>query len=225
MNKLLALWHEPLWNVAPEGSGGGTEPAPAPEPETSPRPEETTEPATLLGGKTPAEGGDAPPEPVTPLTAADITLPEGAEVSETAMTSFLEIMNNADFSAKERSEKLLALQHEFTASLLEDAGKQLQETWTSTLAEWERQAAALPEIGGKNLPQTLATIKKGLDAAGADPELYKALDITGAGTNPHVIKILHALTKNLTEGGPVSGSPTKGPLTHEQKMFGSMKQE
>ena len=184
-------------------------------------------PQSLLGDGTslPAEieGGDAgaAPEPVTPLTLADITVPEGVEVDETTIGTALEIMNNADLSSKDRLQKLVDLQ----ASVSQAALKTQVDTWTEMQATWMKEAEALPDIGGKALPQTLASIKQGLTAVGADKAFYDALNLTGAGNNPQIIKVLHALTKPFTEGKPVSGAPPKGPVSAERTMYPSMNKE
>lgn len=226
MNKLIArLLKQPLWNAAGGGAAGGTPSGAPPQADPAPAP-------SLLGGEpnTPPVGEGNPPatppaEPAAPLTVQDITLPEGVSIPDETMTEFLGLMNDAQLSPNERANKLINLQQNFITSSLEAVGKQLETNWKDTQDQWRSQSQALPEIGGAKLPETLATIKKGLDAVGASKETYAALDLTGAGNHPEVIRVLHALTKNLAEGRPVSGGPTKGPLTHADKMFGGMKQE
>lgn len=234
MNKLSGVrWPEPLWNVASEGAGGTASPSEPPvEPADAVAAETPGVKPTLLGGDgaPPSEGGDQaaeekPAEVVAPLTAQDLTLPEGLEVPEETLTEFLSVMNDSELDPKGRAEKLLGLQQSFMTTVLEDVGKHLETSWNETIEGWEKQVQALPEIGGKALPQTLATIKKGLETVGATKETFQAFDLTGAGSNPEIVRVLFALTKHLAEGSPVSGSPTKGPLTLEQKMFGNMKQE
>lgn len=226
MNKLIALLlKQPLWNAAGEGTPSGGNPPVDPPPPSDGNPTPTP---SLLGGEPPpseGEGQQTPPVEAAPLTAQDIQLPEGIEVPEEAMTEFLGLMNDAQLSAGERANKLLALQSNFITTALESVGKQIESQWESTQQEWRTQAQALPEIGGAKLPETLATIKKGLDAVGATKETYAALDLTGAGNHPEIIRVFHALTKHLAEGRPVSGAPTKGPLSQAEKMFGATSQE
>lgn len=181
------------------------------------------EPKTLLG----AEGGDksgdgGSGEEFTPLTSGDLKVPEGApegtEFGE-ELTSFLDIMNNRDLSPAEQAQKLIDLQFATQQSSAEAAATAATEAWGETVSGWEEATKALPEIGGDKLDESLAQIKKGLDASGATPETYAALDITGAGSHPEIVKLLHTLTKNLGEGGSVAGSPAQGNLSQADRLF------
>lgn len=232
MNLLNALRFRLLLNAPTEGTQTPTQPA-----ETAP----TNEPApagTLLDGVTPpapAEGeggkGVAAPEPVAPLTREDLALPEGFEdavletrgegeaaVSVTALDRALEIMNNGELTAKERTQQLVELQ----TGLAKRAAEAAEAAWTGMQNQWRQEAQALPEIGGDRLPQTLASIKKGLEVVGVDKTFYEAMALTGAGNHPAVIRALHALTKNLSEGKPVSGDPPKGQLSKLAAMYPTM---
>lgn len=210
----------------PEGASGavdGKEGTPPVDGEGTP-PEGAGENKSLInadpkegeGGTTDDDGGDAS----EPLTSESFTVPEDVEIPKEAMSSFVEIMNNAEMSAAERGQALLDLQVETMKGLTDAAAEAGQKLWNDTQTEWQEAAKALPEIGGDKLPQTLATIKKGLEQVGADAETFKAFDLTGAGNNPHIIKVLHGLTKNLVEGGHVSGAPVRGTLDRATKMFG-----
>lgn len=218
MNKLFArLWNEPLWQAPTEGT---QTPAPADAPAA-----ETPKPAeSLISGEAPAPASEAPAEAPAPLTAADLTLPEGMEIPEETLNEFLSILNDAEAKPADRATKLVSLQQAVTTKALEAVTQQLETSWTETQNQWRAEASALPEIGGKALPATLATIKKGLEAVGATKETFAALDLTGAGNHPEIIRMLHALTKPLAEGKPISGSPTRGPLTQAEKIFGQQKE-
>lgn len=165
---------------------------------------------------------------MAPLTRNDLTLPEGfadvvldtvgegeAAVQITALDRALEVMNDTALSPRDRVQKLVELQ----SMLASRAAKEAETAWTTMQNEWRQQAAALPEIGGAAMPQTVATIQKGLKVAGATPAFFEAMALTGAGNHPEVLRVLHALTKNLSEGAPVSGTPPKGKLSPEQRLY------
>lgn len=227
MNKLIALLrNKPLYQAAGEGAAGA-----APAPAEPPVVEGAAPPASLLGeGASAPEGGAAPNPPpvaeaVAPLTLADIAIPEGYTVPEEAMTSFLGLMNDPELSPAVRATKLVELQASVVQSIGESLAKEIETTWTETRNQWKKEAEALPELGGDKLPLTLSTIKKGLDSLKVDKSFYEALNLTGAGDHPAVIRVLHALTKNLVEGGPVSGQPTRAPLSQAERMFGNSTKE
>lgn len=231
MNFLHALQLLPLMSAPTEGSSSPAEPASTTTPPT-------TESSSLLSEGVPpppaeAEGGEgaAAPEPAAPLTRDALTLPEGfadavlETVGEgddakqvTALDRALDVMNDAALSPKERFEKLVELQ----STLVQRSVAEAEAAWTGMQNQWRQEAQALPEIGGAKLPETLAAIKKGLDVSGADTAFYEAMALTGAGNNPHVIRVLHALTKPLSEGKPVLGTPPKGPLSIEAKLYPTM---
>ncbi|MDH5670479.1 MAG: hypothetical protein OEY86_20960 [Nitrospira sp.] len=183
-------------------------------------------PGSLLDKDSSAKDGDSAgegTEAAEPLTMESITLPEGAEVDEGAMTDFLSLMNDTEISAAERAQKLIDLQ--FT--IAEEAAKASQALWNKTQVDWQAEARALPEIGGDNLEKTLASIKAGLDKLGATDETYAALNFTGAGNHPEVIRILHKATAHLVEGQPPAtpGSPAKGKLSQADRMYGNSNME
>ena len=204
-----------LWE-APEGNSAAADGGVAP-PSSDEAAEGTPPPASsLLSGAT-EDGAEGATE--APLTAADIALPEGVEVDEASMVSALEVMNDAALTPKARLEKLIALQHEVMTRAAKESEEASLKLWNDTQDQWRKEAQALPELGGAALPKTLATIKKGLEAVGADKSVFEALDVTGAGNHPAIIRVLHALTAKLAEGGPQSGTPTRSSLSQAERLY------
>jgi hypothetical protein len=175
--------------------------------------------ASLVSG----EEGEEPAAVEEPLTAESFTLAEGVTLDEAQLTPFLEIMNTADLTRAELAQKLVDYQVSSQTAAGEAADEAAISMWNDTQKEWQTEANALPDIGGAAMPQTLATIKKGLDTMGADKATYAALDLTGAGNHPAIVKILHALTKGLSETPPVPGSPPEGKLSQADRMYAGRK--
>jgi hypothetical protein len=135
--------------------------------------------------------------------------------------TFLSAMNDNELSPADRAQKLVDLQStlmQSAATSFEEASTQL---WMDTQTEWKGQIEALPEIGGKALPATLATIKQGLLNVGATDATFQALDITGAGNHPEMVRVLHALTKGIVEGNNVSGDPPTTKLSAADTLYGA----
>lgn len=173
------------------------------------------------GDKSDKDGeGDDTPEP---LTAESITFPEGIEADAETLTPFLEIMNDDKLTRVELAQKIVDLQIKTLTEGTEAANEAAQTLWNDTQTQWQDEMKALPNIGGDNLDKSLATIKTGLIKAGADDAFFNALNVTGAGNHPEIVKVLFNLTKTRTEGGPVSGDPARGKLTQAEKMFGGHK--
>lgn len=95
---------------------------------------------------------------------------------------------------------------------------------------WTKEVMADPKIGGDKWPEVKQTIGKLLDNPQfADPGLKEALNYTGAGNNPAIIKSFYNMAKALTEGGHVGGQPagTKPatPTTGSHAMYPNLTKE
>src|SRR5439155_22514769 len=82
----------------------------------------------------------------------------------------------------------------------------MAKTYRDTNEKWVEEVKADAEIGGDKLQPTLTTISKALDTFGT-PKVREALNLTGAGNNPEIVKTLFKMAKALTEGGHVTGQP------------------
>lgn len=154
-----------------------------------------------------------------PLTASDITIPEGLEVHETLRDEALALVNNRELSPKEQLQGLIDLQ----SRLANEASETISKTWEDTQKAWRDEVKADPTIGGDKLPTTLAAVNKLVTEYGND-KLIEAFALTGAGNNVHVIRFLHSVAGKLLEGGPVSaGSPSNQDGDAASRMFPSMK--
>lgn len=158
-------------------------------------------------------------EEFVPLTANDITFPDGLEISDAHRDEALGIINNRELSPKEQLQALVDLQ----GKLAKEASEGISETWATTQKEWQDEVKADPTVGGDKLPNTLAAVNKLVTEYG-DEKLVEVFAMTGAGNNVHMIKFLNTLAGKLLEGGPVpAGSPTNQEETAAERMFPSMK--
>jgi hypothetical protein len=175
---------------------------------TDPAPTTTEEPKSLLS------------EPVAPepLTAEQLTLPEGFTANDELVTEFLGVVNNGELSPSDRANALIALQ----TKALSVASEANSKAWDDMQTEWQTAVKADPDIGGANLQPVLANVSKLLAEYGST-ELLDIMATTGAGNNVHVIKFLNTLSGKLTEGGAVSGSPSSTEASTASKLFPSMK--
>jgi hypothetical protein len=145
----------------------------------------------------------------------DFKVPDGftldPDVAKEATAIFKEInASQAD------AQKLVDFYHKLTKEAVEAPINH----YMDTRQEWRDLINADPEIGGSKLNGTKASIGKLLDSVG-DSKLTEAfreaMDYTGAGDNPAVVRMLNAFAKRLTEGGPVRGG---GPSTEGQRAPG-----
>ena len=154
-----------------------------------------------------------------PLTAEDITIPEGLDISDERRDSALAIINNRELSPKEQLQALVNLQGE----VAKEASDTISETWATTQKEWQDEVKADPTIGGDKLQTTLAAVNKLVTEYG-DDKLVEVFALTGAGNNVHVIRFLNSIAGKLLEGGAVPAtSPTNQESTAAERLFPSMK--
>lgn len=182
---------------------------------TDPAPAADKDPAA------PAEPDKAAEEPkVEPFTFDKVTLPEGIEVPEEAKGAFTELVNEHKIPA-EAAQKVMDLYATHAKAQADAAVK----VWQDMNTDWQKQVKADPEIGGAKLEGTLQSIAKLVnDPALTDPGFKEAMNLTGAGNNPAIIKSLAKWAAALTEGGHVGGKPggaQRRPQSFGEALYGT----
>ena len=155
---------------------------------------------------------------VVPLTVEDIVLPEGFAPAPELQKEFVDVMNDADLSAKDRASALIALQ----AKALTAASEASSAAWTEMQDKWRTEVKADPAFAGEKLTTAVASVAKLITEYGT-PELNGVFDLTGAGNNIHVIKFLSNIAGKLTEGSFTAGSPSGGETNAASLLYPSMK--
>ena len=155
-----------------------------------------------------------------PFKLEEIKVPEGFVVDESVSKPFVEIVNKFGLP-RDAVAELVTLQ----ANAMKAASETSTQVWDKMQEDWTKAVKADPDIGGEKLAPALGKIAQLIDHYKI-PELRTALDMTGAGNNPHVIKFLHAIASDLGEGKfvnpntPAAGTKTTAELlypTHTQK--------
>lgn len=187
--------------------------------------------AASLFGQKPAETAPAttteePKTEETPKGEEPITfeslgkeITEGLDLDNPLANKFLELVNGAETKAD-------------LAKGLLDVQKQLSEMnlqrWLDTNREWREAVEKDPVYGGDKLDENLGKVsvlinefaaKNGGDKIGE--EVRQAMDITGAGNNPAIVKFLIWTCSRLSEGAPLSGTPAGGEVSRAQKLYGT----
>lgn len=152
-------------------------------------------------------------EGAAPVTAEDLSLPEGLTLEGELQDKFLAAINTAD--PKERANALVGLH----AEVLQGAADEYAARWEQLETEWKGEIqTAFP---GAQLPQAQAEIAKVLDRYG-DKAVRDAFAVTGAGNNPAIFRFLVGIARDLNERPPVGGTPPSAtPKDRASRMFGS----
>lgn len=148
--------------------------------------------------------------------------PEGVTLDEKQIADFTALAQEAKVDPAVAQKFLDA---HFTAlnaqakSFVEQQG----EAWKKTTDGWKAEVAADPILGA-NKVEVQSTIARALDEFGSK-EAREAFDLTGAGENPAVIRMIYKMAQALSEGTPTPmGKPAgKAPQTFGERLYGPNK--
>lgn len=214
------------------GSGGGAAAAASADPPAAPAAGSllgdtaAAMPAGEPGSPAPADpasadpdsGGETPkPAEGAPETYADFSLPEGMAINDAARDQFTVLAKDLNLT-QDGAQKLVDL---YVAQAAE-AAQAPYKLWTETQAHWVKEVEADPEIGGANLAASLATAARALDQFGGQ-DLRDALNFTGAGNNPVIVKAFVRIGTALSEDRFIPGAPPKsGPKSAAAVLYPNM---
>jgi len=148
-----------------------------------------------------------------PFKADEIKLAEGFEVDEATAKSFVDTVNKFGLP-RDAIAELVTLQ----SNAMKAASEKGSALWTKMQEDWQAEIKADPAIGGEKLAENLGAVAKVIDKYGT-PELRAAFDMTGAGNNPHVIRFMAKIAKDLNEPGPIPGAPAVGAKDAAATLF------
>ena len=216
-----------------------TAPAPAPDPGITP-------PAPLIGNPPKEEPETEPPKeeppkeeppkeeppkeepkPKAPEEYAEFAIPEGTTLDEQTATEFKGLAKELDLT-QEQAQKLL----DFGGGKLRAQIEAPYKLWAETQAKWQAEVKADPEIGGTKFEQSVKDAALVFVPGESNPfvkseaeakALREALNMTGAGNNPAMVKFFVKIGTLLKEPGTLSGGPVKDSReTLLAKMYPTM---
>lgn len=148
----------------------------------------------------------------------EFKLPEGVKLDEKQLAAFGDLGNKLKLQP-EAAQELFDYHYGALKSAQAAAAAAGEKAYNDLIGEWKAGLAADPELSGTNEGPAREIIAKFMDEYGS-PEARKAFDVTGAGWNPHIAKMVLKAAKALTEGGPTTvGAPLK---SREAKTPGSI---
>lgn len=144
------------------------------------------------------------------------TLPEGVPVNESLMSEFQGLAKELNLT-QENAQKLVDLQARESAKTAQEA----QERWDTLKTEWADSAKSDNEFGGQNFDANVGLAKQALDQFGT-PELKEALEITGTGSHPEIIRFFYRVGKTLKEASMLTGSAPAQKKSAAELIYTSM---
>jgi hypothetical protein len=134
--------------------------------------------------------------------------PEGVVLDEAMVGDFSTVAKELNLT-QEQAQKMVDFAIKRHQSL--DAANQTE--YTALREGWVNAAKADTEFGGANYDTNIGLAVKALDTFGT-PELRKALDLTGAGDHPEVLRVFVRIGKAISEDSLRFG---KGDVTPQAK--------
>jgi hypothetical protein len=170
--------------AAPEGE------APAATPDSEAAPTEQEAPAE-------DKGEDSQSAPVL-----ELKLPEGVELQPDLVSGFTELAAKRGLDQEAAQEVF-----DYGIKLLQEQAEASAKAWNDTVDAWETELKTDPAFSGEREVQARATLAKAIEVYGT-PEVREAFDLTGAGSNPAVVRFIHKMATALNEGTIVApGGP------------------
>lgn len=173
-------------------------------------------PDSLLGDKPaeekkPEDGekkpGEEKPADDKPIEYADFAVPEGMQLDADQMNQFKAIAA-ASKLPQEAAQQMVDMH----VAEMKKAQEAPYRAWNELQTKWRDEVKNDPVIGGANLEKNLAATKAGLQSLlGNDaPKFFEALNITGAGNNPDIVRGLMKAAAPHAPATPIGGNPGGG---------------
>jgi hypothetical protein len=183
----------------PDKPAATDKPADAPNADAAKKPDDTTDKTTdktdadkKVDEKADNKSAGAPEK-------YEFTAPEGVVLDPKAVEQFEPIARELNLT-NDQENKLVALQS--------DIVKQQQAAWAQQRQTWESAVKTDKELGGTALDGNIKLAQSALTKFGT-PELRAALDTTGMGNHPEVVRVFTRIGKAMAEDTFEKGSPPK----------------
>jgi len=134
-----------------------------------------------------------------PVTYEDFKLPEGASVDGETLDRARSLFSEARLP-QEQAQKFIDL----AVSREQAAAQKGVQAFVDLQNKWVSEIKADPEIGGDRLTASMASAARAIDRLGV-PGLKEALNLTGAGNNPAIVKAFVRLGQMVSEDRFVPG--------------------
>lgn len=214
--------------AAPEGADAEVTPDAAAQDAAAPKdagenPEQATDAAQAADADKP-EGEDAAEKDAAEPAEFALTVPEGADQFKGDIEAFQSdmgqwIKDNPDASAADALQEAVNRQSRIVAESMQAQTEAVEQAFTKQIDDWTASAKADPEFGGSEFDANVGRAVKALDAFGT-PELREALDASGLGSHPEMIRFILKASKAVEDAGVVTGSNADSGKSLAERVYG-----
>lgn len=188
-------------------------------------PETTTEETTTEGQETETkaegetgegEGGESEAGEETGVPEKyEWTAPEGfeGELDQATLESFEPVARELGLN-QEQADKLVALH----AQSLQKANESAREQQSQQLEQWQNDLRNDPEFGGAKFDANVKAAQKAVESFGS-PGLKEALEESGLGNHPELVRTFAQIGKAISEDGFIPGGKSSGPRSAAELMY------
>lgn len=141
-------------------------------------------------------------------------LPNGGSSAPTSASASASAPATAEASPDQQEQQADPFAHR----LREHEASQRQQ-WQEQVNQWRKEATEDPQIGGTNLPTTVARAQLALDRFDEGKRIGQLLEQTGYGNNPDVLRFFNRLADALMEDGLVQGQSGGAMPPLEERMY------
>ena len=176
------------------------------------------------GGDKPDEQGDDPKKGIEKTDqgseALTITAPEGLEEYQGDFDAFASDMDNWIKENPDATiQSALAEAARRQAALVSSKKNDGVAAFNDQVDAWEKEAMADSEIGGDKYQENLAQAVRAIEAFGSDA-LKKALDESGLGSHPEMIRFAMKAGAQLKEAPVLKGARASSGMSLEEALYG-----
>lgn len=159
---------------------------------------------------------DGSAEPVVP-EKYEFTLPEGVKMNEQALAQVESIFRKAKLDNATAQEFVTAY-----SALQQKSVEEQQQAWTNQIGEWVSTVKNDKEVGGPSFTANIQTAMSALARFGT-PELKDALNTTGLGNHPELVRFCYRVGKAMGEDTfHHEGQTAAGQLPPEKVLYPNM---
>jgi len=159
---------------------------------------------------------DADKDEGAPEEYAEFKLPEGVELDKEQLEAFSPVAKELNLT-QEKAQQLVDF---YTQALKGQFDKQ-GEAWKETTDKWVAATKNDKEFGGIDFDKNLGFARKAIDEFGSQ-ELIEALNFSGMGNHPAVVRAFWKIGKAMAEDGFVSGGNKNKPTDPAKILYPDM---
>lgn len=148
---------------------------------------------------------------------AALKLPEGMPADQPAFLDFKKEAASRGVTT-EAAQALI----DTVAPALQKAVNAPYEAWAKLNGEWIASCENDKEFGGEAYQKNLSHAARAINHFGNGPEVIEALNLTGGGNHPALVRWMVRVGKSLGEGAPANGgAPNAETKSLAEKMYGT----